>query len=79
VQEKLAGSEETFIKPWMVDLADADYPVAIRHARATLGWEPSHRLRDTLEMMVAQLMRDPEGWYKRNHLSHPETEKRKTA
>ncbi|MGH8009272.1 MAG: NAD-dependent epimerase/dehydratase family protein, partial [Candidatus Binatia bacterium] len=38
-QEQLAGEEdETFIKPWMVDLADAHYPVAIERAREGLGW-----------------------------------------
>ena len=34
VQEKLAGEqEETFIKPWMIDLAYEHYPIAIDHAR----------------------------------------------
>lgn len=69
-QEKLAG-EETFIKPWMVDLADAHYPVDISHARTRLSWEPHHRLRDILPMMLARLQHDPEGWYRRNKLTLP--------
>jgi nucleoside-diphosphate-sugar epimerase len=69
VQEKMAGEgEETFIKPWMIDLADAHYPVQIERARQRLGWEPKHRLRDTLDEMVRRLKRDPKGWYERNGL-----------
>src|SRR5262245_48053663 len=50
-QENLLG-RETFIKPWMVDLADQQYLVEIERARWRLGWEPQHRLRDTLSKMV---------------------------
>ena len=73
VQEKMAGEEEeTFIKPWMIDLADAHYPVQIDLARQRLGWEPEHRLRDTLDEMVRRLRRDPHGWYERNGLPVPD-------
>lgn len=65
------GGEDTFIKPWMVDLADADYPVDIAHARARLGWEPRRRLRDTLPEMIVRLKRDPAGWYRRNKMEVP--------
>jgi nucleoside-diphosphate-sugar epimerase len=69
VREKLAGEvEETFIKPWMVDLADAHYPVAIDRARRKLEWQPKHRLRDTIDDMVRSLVADPQGWYKENGL-----------
>jgi len=71
-QSAIAGEEETFIKPWMVDLADAHYPVEIARARERLGWEPVHRLRDTLGEMVSRLKRDPRGWYERNKLTPPE-------
>jgi nucleoside-diphosphate-sugar epimerase len=71
-KEKLAGGEETFIKPWMVDMADAHYPVAVDHARETLGWEPRHRLRDTLEEMIRRLRRDPRQWYRTNKLPLPD-------
>jgi nucleoside-diphosphate-sugar epimerase len=73
-QEKIAGDEEIFIKPWMVDLADAHYPVAIGHARERLGWEPKHRLRDTLPEMIRRLKQDPRKWYEKNGLSWPEDE-----
>ena len=76
-KEKIAGEEETFIKPWMVDLADAHYPVAIGHARERLGWEPKHRLRDTLPEMISRLKADPQKWYELNGLSWPEDEEKK--
>lgn len=73
VQDKLAGEAgEAFIKPWMIDLADDHYPIAIEHARRTLGWNPARRLRTTLPLMVARLKRDPAGWYKVNKMKAPE-------
>ena len=71
-QEKIAGDEETFIKPWMVDLADAHYPVAIGHAGERLGWNPTHRLRDTLPEMISRLKENPRKWYEINGLPWPE-------
>jgi nucleoside-diphosphate-sugar epimerase len=72
VQEKIEGEEETFIKPWMVDLADDHYPVAIGKARAKLGWEPRHSLRDTLPEMISRLKQNPKKWYGASGLSWPE-------
>ena len=71
-QEKIAREKETFIKPWMVDLADAHYPVAIGHARERLGWNPTRRLRDTLPEIVGRLKQDPGKWYEINDLPWPE-------
>lgn len=67
-QEHLLG-QETFIKPWMIDLADTNYPVEIRRARERLGWEPERRLRDTLSKIVGHLLEDPRRWYEINGLS----------
>ena len=73
VQDKLASEDEpTFIKPWMVDLADAHYPVQVDRARQVLGWEPHHRLRDTLDEMTRRLQRNPAQWYQTNGLTPPE-------
>jgi len=73
VEEKLASDEkEPFIKPWMVDLADDHYPVAMDHARAVLGWQPTHRLRHTLVEMVRRLKENPRQWYETNGLQVPE-------
>jgi nucleoside-diphosphate-sugar epimerase len=64
VQGQLADEDEgSFIKPWMVDLADAHYPVDISRARAILGWEPRHRLRSTLPETLKRLQQDPKHWY----------------
>ncbi|MGH7824263.1 MAG: NAD-dependent epimerase/dehydratase family protein [Candidatus Binatia bacterium] len=79
VQEKMAGEEETFIKPWMVDLADAHYPVEIERARQILGWEPQHLLRNTLTRMIGDLKTDPRQWYQKNKLKWQEDEQQKPA
>ena len=71
VRQKMAG-ESAFIQPWMIDLADTHYPVAIGRARERLGWNPTRRLRDTLPEMIARLRRDPRGWYAANKLPWPE-------
>jgi nucleoside-diphosphate-sugar epimerase len=64
--------KETFIKPWMIDLADAHYPVSIKHAQEKLGWDPPHRLRDTLPEIIRHLKQDPVGWFEVNKLPVPE-------
>ncbi|MBI3117635.1 MAG: NAD(P)-dependent oxidoreductase [Candidatus Hydrogenedentes bacterium] len=70
---KKLSKEEQFIKPWMIDLADAHYPVDIQRAHERLGWNPHHRLRGTLGAIVENLTRDPERWYKQNGLTPPDT------
>lgn len=73
VKDKLATEEDpAFIKPWMIDLADQHYPVAIERARAKLGWTPQHRLRDTIDDMIRNLKRDPAAWYTENNLPPPD-------
>jgi nucleoside-diphosphate-sugar epimerase len=63
--------EDPFIKPFMVFMADDHYAIDINRARNLLGWEPAHRLKDMLPAMVAELKRDPGGWYKRNKVTPP--------
>jgi nucleoside-diphosphate-sugar epimerase len=72
VKDKLAGDEGTFIKPWMIDLADAHYPVSIARAQARLGWAPRRRLRRVLPRMIQALRADPARWYEAHHLPVPE-------
>jgi nucleoside-diphosphate-sugar epimerase len=74
VKGKLAGSDQDapFIKPWMIDLADQNYPVSISRARTNLDWEPRHTLRHTLAEMIDRLHRDPRGWYETNGLPVPD-------
>ncbi len=71
-------SEDPFIKPWMVDLADDHYPVEIERARERLDWEPIHRLNDELSGMIMFLKEDPEKFYEMNNLTPP-GEKREQA
>jgi nucleoside-diphosphate-sugar epimerase len=80
-KEKMAGDEADapFIKPWMIDLADQNYPVNLHRARQSLKWEPQHTLRGTLPEMVAQLKRDPRKWYGVNGLPVPEELQAETA
>ena len=61
-------AEASFIKPWMIDLADAHYPIRIQRARTRLAWEPEHRIRDVLPRMIEQLQADPAAWYQENGL-----------
>ena len=69
VLQNEALRSEPFIKPWMVDSSNDHYILDIGRARRLLGWEPGHRLRDTLPRMVEALKRDPQGWYKANKLN----------
>jgi len=72
VKDKLAGDDGPFIKPWMIDLADQNYPVSIQHARERLRWMPVRSLRGTLPEMVRRLKADPRRWYEANGLPLPE-------
>jgi nucleoside-diphosphate-sugar epimerase len=74
-KQKVAGGEEGFIKPWMVDLADDHYPVSIGRAHELLGWQPRRRLRDTLPFMIRALKKDPKRWHATNKLPYPEAER----
>jgi dihydroflavonol-4-reductase len=79
VREKLAGDEKPFIKPWMVDAADAHYPIAARRAREKLGWKPQHRLRDTLPAMIRFLRQEPTKFHELNKLPLPDDLKERKA
>jgi nucleoside-diphosphate-sugar epimerase len=68
VMNALSQDEQQFIKPWMIDLADDHLEADITKARTRLGWNPQHRLRNTLPSIVASLKRDPVAFYKANYL-----------
>jgi nucleoside-diphosphate-sugar epimerase len=71
LQENVPIAEDPFIKPWMTDLADDHFALDISRARALLGWEPKHSLRDTLPRIVSALKSDPDRWYRENKLEPP--------
>lgn len=60
--------DKPFIKPWMIDLADAHYHADVTKAETRLGWNPQHRLRNTLPAIVDSLKRDPVTFYEENYL-----------
>lgn len=59
-------NDESFLRPWTIDVADDDYPIPIDQARDKLGWNPQRRLRATLPAIVANMKRDPEAWRELN-------------
>lgn len=59
---------DPFIKPWMIDRADDHYELDISRAKELLGWEPQHRLLDTLPEIIENLKKDPDAWYQENNL-----------
>lgn len=67
VQEDVLN-EDTFIRPWMVDMADDHYDLDISRARQLLDWEPKHRLSATLPRMIETLKADPLRWFETNRL-----------
>ena len=71
IPDAIDGGEAPFIKPFMVAMADDHYALDIRRARALLGWEPRHRLKDELPRLVAALKDNPAGWYEANGITPP--------
>lgn len=69
--EDAAPGPDPFIKPWMIDFADAHYPFSVERAEKLLGWTARRRLRDLLPVMVARMQADPERWYRENGIEPP--------
>lgn len=70
--DKLSSDDDTFIKPWMIERADDNYPVSSGRARDLVGWEPKHRLRATIPKMIRELRDNPQRWYEGNGIPLPE-------
>jgi len=60
--------EDSFIRPWMVDIADDNYDLDITRAHTLIGWQPRHSLHETLPLIIKALKADPTGWYRANKL-----------
>ena len=69
IPDSIDKGEKPFVKPFMVRMADDHYELDTGRARKLLGWEPKHRLKDTLPKLVAALKRDPASWYEKNGLN----------
>jgi nucleoside-diphosphate-sugar epimerase len=62
---------KSFIKPWMIDLADENYSLDISKAKKLLGWKLNHSIATDLPKMLDKMLQDPEKWYKKNNLTPP--------
>jgi nucleoside-diphosphate-sugar epimerase len=71
LQDHIPFLPASFIKPWMIDLADDHYEVDISKAKNWVGWETKHSLFNTLPAMIQSLKENPLGWYKENNLTPP--------
>ncbi len=71
LQQILPFMKKSFIKPWMIDFADDHYSLDITAARKYLGWEPKHKVEETIPLWIAELKRDPQAWYDENKLHAP--------
>lgn len=67
VSEAASGGE-SFIKPFMISMADDHYALDITRAKQLLDWEPRHRLIDVLPTIVENLKKDPKRWMQQNGL-----------
>ncbi|MBS0605085.1 MAG: NAD(P)-dependent oxidoreductase [Verrucomicrobia bacterium] len=70
-QEHLPFMKPSFIKPWMIDLADDHYELDITRARKVLGWQPKYRVDKVIPKWIEELKRDPVMWYDENKLRAP--------
>lgn len=71
VPDAIDQGEKPFIQPFMIDMADDHYALDVKRAEGWLGWRPKHRIEDELPEMIANLKRDPLGWYRRNKITPP--------
>lgn len=67
VMDAVAGGE-SFIKPFMIDMAEDHYALDISKAKQLLGWAPQHHLLEHVRVIVDRLKKDPESWYANNGL-----------
>jgi hypothetical protein len=75
VQQDLLG-EDSFIRSWMIDIADNHYAIDTTRAGRLLGWKPEHSLRETLPRMIAALKADPVRWYQTTNSTRPRRQAR---
>ena len=71
VTDAMSGGE-SFIKPFMVEMADDHYALDISRAEQWLGWRPTKHLRHVLPTIIRHLLDNPQEWYARNGLSEPQ-------
>ncbi|HSX63574.1 MAG TPA: NAD(P)-dependent oxidoreductase, partial [Pseudoxanthomonas sp.] len=57
VPDAIDQGKKPFIRPFMIEISSDHYALDISRARQLLGWEPRHRIGDTLPQLVAALKR----------------------
>lgn len=67
VSDTFSGGD-SFIKPYMIELADDHYALDTSRARELLEWAPTRSLDKTLPTVIAALREDPKRWYLKNGL-----------
>jgi hypothetical protein len=72
IPDAIDMGEEPAVRPYMAMMGNHHYALDIRRARKLLGWEPAHRFKDDLPAIVAEVKRDPVGWYTRHKITPPE-------
>lgn len=78
VEDHTPFFKDTFIRPWMIDVADDHYDVDISLAKKVLGWTPKHFIGTTLPLIIDNLKKDPVKWYEENGLEITEKVKEKS-
>jgi nucleoside-diphosphate-sugar epimerase len=78
-QEHLPFFPKSFIKPWMIEIADDHYALDISRAKQYLNWVPERSLRSTLPIMIKELKDEPLAWYDENRLRPPSWLLRRSA
>ena len=68
VKQYIPFMPKTFIKPWMIELADEHYELDCTKAKETLGWAPKRNLKSMLPMWIKELKSEPLAWYDENRL-----------
>ena len=71
IPDAIDRGEKPFSRPYMAMMGDHHYALDTWRAKTLLGWEPRRRLKDVLPDIVAELRRDPVGWYKRHDIMPP--------
>ena len=59
---------KTFIKPWMIELADDHYELDCSKAKKMLGWNPKRKVKEMLPLWIEELKEEPLAWYDENKL-----------
>lgn len=62
---------KSFIKPWMIDLADQNFTCVCKNAKEHLQWQPKYFVGDVLPKMIDFLKEDPLKFYDINGLTKP--------